>query len=144
MNYADFGGAIGISESMLQKIENGAKTATDQVIQRISKLAGFPFNDIKYKDLTYLEKGELYFKDDLSIADFTEECELENLFISVMKIQFPIVEDEKALENTEFSTGIQIAHEKIQSGFFHQKSVLLLLTISSVQVNKKHVLVYRQ
>ena len=82
------------------------------------------FNEIKYKDLSYLEKGELYFEDDLSIADFTEICELEALFIDALKIQFPIVEDKKAIEDAEFRAGIQIVHEKIQSGDFSPKECI--------------------
>jgi len=123
-NYLDFADAIGISDSLLEKIENGTRPATDQVIQCISKNTGFSFNDIKYKDLSYLEKGDLYFEDDLSIADFTKECELETFSIDAIKIQFPIVEDEKALEDTEFATGIRISRDKIQSGVFTSKECI--------------------
>ena len=123
-NYLDFAEAIGISDSLLEKIENGKRHATDEIIQIISKNTGFPFNEIKYKDLSYLEKGELYFEDDLSIADFTEICELEALFIDALKIQFPIVEDKKALEDNDFSMGIRIAHKKIQSGVFASKECI--------------------
>ena len=60
----------------------------------------------------------------MSFADFAKTIELETLFIDVMKIQFPIVEDEKSLEDTEFSTGVWIAHEKIQSGVFSSKECI--------------------
>ena len=85
----DFAADICISDSLLEKIENGTRHATDETIQPISKNTGFSFNEIKYKDLSYLEKGELYIKDDLSVANFTKECELETLFTDVMKIQLP-------------------------------------------------------
>ena len=120
----DFAADICISESLLEKIENGTRHATDDIIQRISKNTGFSFNEIKHKDLSYLEKGELYFGDDLSLAEFLETNKFDTVFIDAMKIQFPIVEDEKALEDIEFNTGIQIVQKNIQSGVFSSKKFI--------------------
>ena len=117
-DYYEFATAINISESLLQKIENGSKPATDEVIQLVSKISGFSFSTIKFKDLSYLEKGDFYFEEDISVSAFTEMCEFQDIFLTVLKVQFPIVEDEKSLENEEFNAGIKIAHEKIQTGIF--------------------------
>ena len=123
-SYLDFADAIGISDSLLEKIENGTRHATDEIIQLISKSTGFSFNEIKYKDLSYLEKGELYFDEECSLGDFTKATELEASFIDALKLQFPIVEDEAALEDPEFSAGIRIAHEKIQSVSFSSEECI--------------------
>lgn len=117
-NYLDFADAIGISDSLLEKIENGTRHATDDIIQRIANISGFSFSEIKYKDLSHLEKGELSFGDEWSVGEFAKTSELEKFFIGTMKLQFPILENEKSLEDTEFNLGIHIAHEKIQSGDF--------------------------
>ena len=45
-NYLDFATAINISDSLLEKIENGTRHATDEIIQRVSKNTGFSFNEI--------------------------------------------------------------------------------------------------
>ena len=123
-NKSDFSANIHISESLLEKIENGTRPATDKTIQLISKNTGFSFSEIKYGDLSYLEKGDLCFEEDFSFADFSKICELEALSLSIMKLLFPIVEDKNALEDTEFNTGIRIVHEKIQSGVFSSKECI--------------------
>ena len=123
-NYLDFATAINISDSLLEKIENGTRHATDVIIQRIANISGFSFSEIKYKDLSYLEKGDLYFKEYLSIGDFAKANELETFFIDIMKLQFPILEDKKSLEDNEFNAGIHIAHEKIQSWEFSSEECI--------------------
>lgn len=120
----DFAADICISESLLEKIEYGTRHATDDIIQRISKNTGFSFNEIKHKDLSYLEKGELCIDDDLSLVGFIEINELDNVFIDAMKIQFPIVEDEKTFEDAEFNKGIQIVQKNIQPGGFSSKKFI--------------------
>ena len=134
----DFAADICISESLLEKIENGTRHATDDIIQRISKNTGFSFNEIKNKDLSYLEKGELYFGDDLSLYEFIEINKLDTMFIDAMKIQFPIVEDEKALEDTEFNTGIQIVQKNIQSGVFSHKKFISAINCF-IRAGKKQI-----
>lgn len=113
-DYFEFASSINISDSLLQKIESGSKPASDEVIRLISKISGFSFNSIKYKDLSYLEKGDFYFEDELTVDDLAEMDEYKDFFVASLKIQFPIVEDEKALEDDEFNAGITIAHKKIQ------------------------------
>lgn len=117
-DYLEFAGDIGISESLLQKIESGGKPATDQIIQIIADISGFSFNSIKYKDLSYLEKGELYFDEDLTFAELTEVDEFKETILTLLKFHFPIIEDEKALEDDEFKAGIDIAYRKIQTCIF--------------------------
>ncbi|MBO5126097.1 MAG: helix-turn-helix transcriptional regulator, partial [Clostridia bacterium] len=46
-NKSDFSANIHISESLLEKIENGTRPATDKTIQLISKNTGFSFSEIK-------------------------------------------------------------------------------------------------
>ena len=111
----EFATSINLSEDMLKKIECGDRHATDQTIQKVSDISGFSFNSIKYKDLSYLEKGDLYFEEDLTFGDFTEMEEYKEFSIMLLKFYFPIVEDEAAFEDTEFGAGVRIAHEKIQS-----------------------------
>ena len=123
-SYLDFADAIGISDSLLEKIENGTRHATDEIIHLISKNTGFSFNQIKYKDLSFLEKGDLYLEDDLSVGDFIETSNFETYTIDIMKILFPIVDDKKSLENDEFGAGIRIAHEKIESCTFSSKDCI--------------------
>ena len=123
-NYLDFADAIGISDSLLEKIENGTRHATDVIIQRIANISGFSFSEIKYTDLSYLEKGELYFEEEYSLEDFTKATELEATFIDTLKLQFPIIEDEESLEDNEFNIGIHIAHEKIQSREFSSEECI--------------------
>lgn len=126
-SYLDFGEAIGISDSLLEKIENGTRHATDEIIQLISKNTGFSFNEIKYKDLSCLEKGELYFDEEWSVSNFTETSDLETYIVDIMKLQFPIVEKEKSLEDNEFREGIRIAHERIESGAFSSKDCIIAI-----------------
>lgn len=114
-NYFEFAEAIGISESLLEKIENGTRHATDEIIQLVSNISGFSFTSIKYEDLSYLEKGELHFEEDISIDELTETDDFKSIIISLLKVQFPILEEEKMLEDDEFSAGINIAHNKIQT-----------------------------
>lgn len=52
MNYYDFATSIGISESLLQKIEHGSKPASDKTIQLISDYTGISLSKIKYGDLS--------------------------------------------------------------------------------------------
>ena len=123
-NYLQFAEAIGISDSLLEKIENGTRHATDQIIQLVAEKTGFSFSEIKYKDLSHLEKGEMYFEENLSVGDFTTIIDLDSYFWDIIKLQFPIVEDEKSLEDSEFNAGIQIAYEKIQSGVFSSQDCI--------------------
>lgn len=46
-SYIDFAEDIGISQSYLEKIENGSRSAMDHVIENISKNTGFSFQEIK-------------------------------------------------------------------------------------------------
>ena len=46
-NYLEFAEMIGISDSALQKIENGSRHPTDEIIMIISKMTNYAFNDIK-------------------------------------------------------------------------------------------------
>ena len=46
-NYLEFAEAIGISDSLLEKIENGTRRATDQIIQLVAEKTGFSFSEIK-------------------------------------------------------------------------------------------------
>ena len=69
INLLDFAVEMQMSDSMLGKIETGERHATDKTIQIISEKTGFSFSDIKYSDISYLEKGELCFEDDLSFDD---------------------------------------------------------------------------
>ena len=134
----DFAVDICISESLLEKIENGTRHATDDIIQRISKNSGFSFNEIKHKDLSLLEKNELYFDNDLSLAEFIEIKKLETMFIESMKIQFPIVVNEKTLQDTEFNTGIQIVQKNIESGVFSSKDFISAINCF-IRAEKKQI-----
>lgn len=122
-NYLEFADAIGISDSLLEKIENGTRHATDEIIQLVAEKTGFSFSEIKYKDLSHLQKGEMYFEEDLSVGDLTIS-DLDSYFLDIIKLQFPIIEDEKALENSEFNAGIQIAYEKIHPGVFSSQDCI--------------------
>lgn len=110
----DFADEIGISDSLLEKIENGTRHATDEIIQIISSNTCFSFSDIKYKNLSYLEKGEMHFDEDVSLGEFVETSEFSSMFSDILKLLFPLAEDEDALNNEEFSKGIAIAHKRIQ------------------------------
>ena len=122
-NYLEFADAIGISDSLLEKIENGTRHATDEIIQLVAEKTGFSFSEIKYKDLSHLQKGEMYFEEDLSVGDLTIS-DLDSYFLDIIKLQFPIIEDEKALEDSEFNAGIQIAYKKIHSGVFSSQDCI--------------------
>lgn len=111
----DFAGDIGISDSLLGKIETGSRHATDEMIHLISNSTGFSYNDIKYKDLTSLEKGYLYFEEEIKFLESEEMEEFSSLILDQLKIMFPIAKDEKCLTNKDFSNGISIAYEKIIS-----------------------------
>lgn len=123
-NYLEFADAIGISDSLLEKIENGTRHATDEILQLVANNTGFSFSEIKYKDLSHLKKGEMYFEEDLSVDEFTTISELDTYFLDIMKLQFPIVEDEKSLEDNDFNSGVHIAQEKIQSGDFSSEKCI--------------------
>ena len=109
---ADFADSIGVSDSLLQKIESGARHAADDLLYQIARNAGIPFSQIKYGDLSYLEKGELSFDEDLKIDLISEMLyeDVQELYSTL----FPIVEGECSLRSDEFAEGIRIAHAKIQ------------------------------
>lgn len=110
----DFANDIGISDSLLGKLENGSRHATDEIIQLISEKTGFSFNMIKYKNLTSLEKGEMCFDEGISLYEIEEDFEFSSIFYDIFKLMFPIAVNEEHLANENFRSGISIVHDKIQ------------------------------
>lgn len=123
-DYYEFATAINISEDLLKKIESGGRHATDQTIQKISEITGISFSSIKYKDLSYLEKGEFCLDEDLTFHELSEVDELKELNFRLLKLQFPIMEDKEALESDEFIAGIKIAHNSIETCDFTPKECI--------------------
>ena len=115
-NYLEFAEMIGISDSALQKIENGKRHATDEIIMIIAKTTNCNFNDIKYGDLTFLDKNDLYFGESMDFVSFIKECkdELNKFGSTILKTTYPILSNEKSMKSRSFRKGVQITHEKIQ------------------------------
>lgn len=115
-NYLEFAEMIGISDSALQKIENGTRHATDEIIMIIAKATNCSFNDIKYGDLTFLDKNDLYFGESMDFLSFLKEdgYELNEIGLTILEKTFPILSNGKSFESENFRNGFQIAREKIQ------------------------------
>lgn len=117
-SYIDFADEIAISDSYLEKLENGTRPASDELIQTIAKNTGFSFNDIKYGDLSCLEKGELSFDNDITIDNLNNDTEYIEVATELYKecfiCQFPIVEDDTSSNNADFQKGLVIVRKKIQ------------------------------
>ncbi len=107
---ADFANVIVYTESYLSKVEAGIKPVSDDLIHLLSKTTGFSYNEIKYGDLTYLEKGDLSFDKDFSL--FKSE-DIALLGTDLYKAIFPIVNSEE-ITNEDFRKGISIVYDKIQ------------------------------
>lgn len=116
-SYIDFAEDIGISQSYLEKIENGSRSAMDHVIENISKNTGFSFQDIKFGDLTYLEKGDLSFSEELKMQDFTREFNIKNHIIEYFKRLFPFISNKKTLKSEKFSKAMDIVKRIINLDF---------------------------
>lgn len=139
-NYLEFAEMIGISDSALQKIENGKRHATDEIIMIISRTASFSFNDIKYGDLTYLDKSGLYFGESMDFLSFVKEDGdvLIDLFSPILKKLFPILSTEKSMKSESFRKGFQMAQKIIQGNncattdYVHTISLFLHATSEGV------------
>lgn len=115
-NYLEFAEMIGISDSALQKIENGSRHATDEIIMIIAKATNCSFNDIKHGDLTFLDKNDLYFGESMDFVSFIKEGgdDLNEFGITILRKNFPILSNENSMKSSSFRKGVQITHEKIQ------------------------------
>ena len=117
----DFAQSLNISESLLAKIENGIRPASDDLLYRIANYAGVSYSQIKYGDLSRLEKGELYMEA-VPFVQFTDIVfeEIRERFTVI----FPIAADEKSMSIEDFQNGVSFAHEKIQRFQFTEKECL--------------------
>lgn len=122
-SYIDFSADIGVSDSYLEKLENGSRPATDDVIKTISKRTGFLFHDIIFGDLTYLEKGDLSFDKELELKDAISELDLNNHFTELLKKLYPFVSDVESLKSESFSKGFEIVN-KITTLDFESSEVI--------------------
>ena len=117
----DFAYSLGCSESLLQKIESGARRADDELIHQIARNTGLSFSQIKYGDLSFLEKGEL-------ALDAVPFAELTDLMFEEIRDRFavllPIAADERAMSIEDFRNGVSLAREKIQRFQFTGKECL--------------------
>lgn len=110
-NYLEFAEMIGISDSALQKIENGSRHPTDEIIMIISKMTNYTFNDIKYGNLDYLNKKNLYFKESVTFLSISENLEVNKMIDSYLEKMFPLLCNNKALKSVKFKTGYEMAYE---------------------------------
>lgn len=119
----------GISNSLLEKIENGKRHATDEIIESIesiesiAKSTGFSFSDIKYGDLTYLKKNEKVFVDTFSIAEIFLGKENLDSWIDTYQHFLQIVEEKEAMQSENFRNGMKIVKEKIQPLHFTNEEI---------------------
>ena len=120
----DFAQNLGLSESLLSKIESGARPASDDLLFRIANYAGVSYSQIKYGDLSRLEKGELYMEA-VPFVQFTDIVfeEIRERFAVI----FPIAADEKAMSIEDFQSGVRFAREKMQHFKFTVKECLSAL-----------------
>ncbi len=130
MNTLDFASYIktegkeeGISNSLLEKIENGKRHATDEIIESIAKYTGFSFSEIKYGDLTYLEKNEKVFDDTFSVAEIFLDKENLDDWIDTYQHFLQIVEEKEAMQSENFRNGMKIVKEKIQPLHFTNEEI---------------------
>lgn len=112
-NYLEFAEMIGISDSALQKIENGTRHATDEIIMIISKLTSCSFNDIKYGNIPF-GKNDLYFGESMDFFSFIEKYgdDLNKIFLPIRRKEFPILSTEKSMKSESFRKGFQMAQKK--------------------------------
>ena len=120
----DFAGDLNVSESLLSKIENGTRTAGDDLLFQIANNAAVSYSQLKYGDLSHLEKGELFLEDvpfglfnDLMLEEFQER----------FAVIFPIAADEKAMSIEDFQSGVRFARKKMQHFQFTVKECLSAL-----------------
>lgn len=116
INLGDFAQNLGLSESLLSKIESGARPASDDLLFRIANYAGVSYSQIKYGDLSRLEKGELSLDDSIKIEGINDIIfeDLQEVYETI----FPIVEDEASMRITDFQSGVELARESIQKLVF--------------------------
>lgn len=114
-NYLEFAEMIRISDSALQKIENGTRHATDEIIMIISKLTSCSFNDIKYGNMPF-GKNDLYFGESIDFASLIKEDgdAFNKIFLPILRKEFPILSTEKSMKSESFSKGFQMTQKKIQ------------------------------
>ncbi len=121
MNIIDFASYIktedkeeGISDSLLEKIENGRRHATDEIIRSIARHTGFSFSEIKYGDLSYLKKDERVLPEKIHFLEFFHEKEDIESYIECLRHFLQIAEEKEAMQSEDFQKGMKILKEKIQ------------------------------
>ncbi len=105
----------GISNSLLEKIENGKRHASDEIIDSIARHTGFSFSEIKYGDLTHLKKNERVFSDSIHFFDFLLDKENLASWKECFQHFFPVAHSEEAMKSENFQKGMKILKEKIES-----------------------------
>ncbi len=114
INTLDFAEMLGISESTLQKLENGRKVP-NEVLQDISRYSGYLVFDIKYTDLTGLKKKSQAYGTGFTLIEAFTDNDVIDIYVELFKRQFPFIELNDKNKSSNFAKGMAIVKEKIQS-----------------------------
>ena len=92
--YLDFADDLGISDSLLQKIESGDRRISGEILSRLSEISWISPEDILYGDLGFLERGSLVFPgvfDDAACEEMNSSLLEESS--EWMKVVLPVFRD---------------------------------------------------
>ena len=93
-----------VSKDKIQHIENGSypKDNWDDIIKEMSSISGYTFNQIRFDDLSKIEKDSLYFGDKVKATEFFEVLETDNCLKELFSYMLPIVKDNQSNDSKYF------------------------------------------
>ena len=109
----EFADILYISKPQLEHIENGSYQISDETIAMIANISTLSVNDIKYGDLSFLEKNSLNFGENISASEFFDDDETIAFFLERYQTLFPIENTNKKSEY--FEQAMTIYNEKIMA-----------------------------
>lgn len=101
-------GQPGFSYDMIKKYEGGKYNISAQTVRDFSLLVGFPFDEIAFGDLSYLEQNSLV-GHSFSLDDFLSDDEFIKVIFEGINTIFPLFSNEKCLSDCNFSKAFDLS-----------------------------------
>lgn len=124
LNTDEFATLLQISQPQLEHIENGSYRISDDTLLRLSKISGFSSNDIKYQDLSFMEKNSLNFGENVNFSIAVDESGILDMYIEIFRKYFPFIKDETFLSSSNYSSGLKIADGKLSKLVFNEEDAV--------------------